>query len=289
MKIIQSPEMMTSWSNRCIAAGHSIALVPTMGYFHEGHLRLMRSAAAHADQLVVSLFVNPIQFGPNEDLGCYPRDPDRDAAFAEKENVDVLFMPSSADMYHSRAQTRITVDELSSELCGASRPGHFTGVATVVAKLFNIVKPHVAVFGSKDFQQLAVIRRMVEDLNYDVRIVGHPIVREPDGLAMSSRNVYLDKKERVSALCLSKAIALARNKVEQGETDAARLAALIESFVSVYDKVKIDYVKIVDQRSLAAQERITEDSVLALAVFIGKTRLIDNGLLFGPEQEQHTE
>ena len=196
MEVIRSIAGMTAESRRMRQAGRTIALVPTMGFFHEGHLQLMRFGRQHADQLVVSLFVNPIQFGPNEDLQRYPRDFDRDVRLAEQERVDVMFVPDSREMYGADFQTRIKVDQLSAPLCGRQRPGHFDGVTTVVAKLFHIVRPHCSIFGEKDLQQLAVIRRMVDDLNFDVKILGHPIVREPDGLAMSSRNSYLSAAER---------------------------------------------------------------------------------------------
>ena len=196
MKIIKSPEQMSAWSDAQLGSGKKIGLVPTMGYFHEGHLRLMRRAAELSDLVVVSLFVNPIQFGADEDLASYPRDLDKDTSLATQEGVAVLFVPDQRAMYPESPKTRVTVSGLTEGLCGSSRPGHFDGVCTVVAKLFNIVKPSLAVFGSKDYQQLAVIRRMVTDLSWDVDIIAHPIVRDKDGLAMSSRNTYLSPKER---------------------------------------------------------------------------------------------
>lgn len=280
MKIIRLPRQMTAWSNSLIRRGKRIALVPTMGYFHEGHLRLMRLARQHADHVVVSLFVNPIQFGPREDLASYPRDLERDAELAEGEQVDVLFVPEAGDMYPEGAQTRVTVSALSEGLCGRSRPGHFAGVATVVAKLFHIVKPQVAVFGEKDFQQLAVIRQMATDLNWDIDIVGHPIVREPDGLAMSSRNTYLSPAERLSALCLFQAIQHARQRVRQGLREADKLLSELDGLVRADAAVEPEYIAIVHRQSLVPQALLDRDSVLALAVRVGKTRLIDNDLLF---------
>jgi pantoate--beta-alanine ligase len=279
MEIIRSPAAMTAWSASRSAAGQTIALVPTMGYFHEGHLSLMRLAARQADCVVVSHFVNPIQFGPTEDLARYPRNFDGDAELASREQVEILFAPDAADMYHQDFQTRITVTVLSNGLCGAGRPGHFEGVATVVAKLFNIIRPRLAVFGEKDLQQLAVIRRLTADLNWPVGIVAHPIVRELDGLAMSSRNAYLSPAERQAAPCLWQAITLARNLAAQGMTDARLLRAEAGKLLTAVPAVKIEYVEIVNQDTLQPQETVNRSSRLALAVRIGRTRLIDNGSL----------
>ena len=271
---------MTAWANRMIAAGESIALVPTMGYFHKGHLCLMRRARELASRAVVSLFVNPIQFGPKEDLSRYPRDFHRDAASADREGVDVLFAPEAAAMYPEGSQTRVTVSGLTSGLCGASRPGHFEGVTTVVAKLFHLVKPNVAVFGQKDFQQLAVIRRMTADLNWDIEIVGHPIVREADGLAMSSRNVYLSSGERHSALALSRAIRHARQRVRAGLDDVAMLLHEVREIVTATPGVAVEYIECVDATTLAPCTTLAPGVVLALAARVGATRLIDNDNLF---------
>jgi pantoate--beta-alanine ligase len=276
MEIIRSPAAMTAWSNSTEASGRTIALVPTMGFFHEGHLSLMRLAARQADCVVVSHFVNPIQFGPAEDLDRYPRDFRRDADLAAGERVDVLFAPEAEDMYLKNFQTRIMVADLGRELCGAGRPGHFEGVATVVAKLFNIVRPRLAVFGEKDFQQLAVIRRMAVDLNWPIEIVAHPIVREPDGLAMSSRNAYLSPEERRAAPCLWQAINHLRSLAAQGMTDALLLKAEARKILTAQSVAQIEYVEIVDQDTLLAQDQVTRNSRLALAVRIGRTRLIDN-------------
>lgn len=279
MEIIRTPAAMTAWANRIFAAGQTIGLVPTMGFFHEGHLRLMRTAKEKADRTVVSLFVNPIQFGANEDLGTYPRDFSRDCRLAEAEGVDVLFAPGVQDMYPSEACTRVMVSGLTDVLCGASRPGHFAGVTTVVAKLFHIIKPRCAVFGKKDFQQLAVIMRMVADLNWDVEIVGHPIVREPDGLAMSSRNTYLSGPERQAALCLSRAIAHARRRVREGLVEAEILLQEVDWLLQ-QEAVTIEYASLVDQATLRPLAVLQKGVVLALAVKVGATRLIDNDTLF---------
>jgi pantoate--beta-alanine ligase len=280
MKVIQRLSEMTDWSKKVSAGGKTIGLVPTMGYFHEGHLRLMRLAADKADQVVVSLFVNAIQFGPQEDLSRYPRDLDRDTGLAEKEGVDVLFAPAAEDIYPTDFSTRIRVDGISDTLCGRQRPGHFEGVATVVAKLFHIVKPDIAVFGEKDFQQLSVIRKMAKDLDWDIDIIGHPIVRETDGLAMSSRNIYLSSDERIKALNLHKAIRHGKQRVREGMVDAKRLILEIRDIISINSGVSIDYVSIVDSESLTDKDRIDKNSVLALAVKIGNTRLIDNSFLY---------
>jgi pantoate--beta-alanine ligase len=276
MQIIHPLADMTNWSREVIAKGKSIALVPTMGYFHEAHLSLMRLAGQLADQVVVSLFVNSLQFGPSEDLSRYPRNLDRDAIMAENADVDILFVPTDEDMYSSDFNTRVRVEGITDTLCGKQRPGHFEGVTTVVAKLFNIIKPQYAVFGQKDFQQLSVIRRMVRDLNWDLTIIAHPIVRENDGLAMSSRNTYLSREERRKALCLFKAIQHAKARFADGVKDASRIKAEIRDIISANSGVDIDYIAIVDKNSLSDQERIDSQSVLALAVRVGATRLIDN-------------
>ncbi|MEW6500331.1 MAG: pantoate--beta-alanine ligase [Thermodesulfobacteriota bacterium] len=286
MEVIRTPAAMVAWANRTIAGGASIALVPTMGYFHEGHLSLMRRAKTLASRVVVSLFVNPLQFGPREDLARYPRDFDRDAALAEGEGVDVLFAPEAAAMYPAGSRTRVTVSGLSEGLCGATRPGHFEGVTTVVAKLFHLVKPQVAVFGQKDLQQLAVIRRMTADLNWDIEIVGHPIVREPDGLAMSSRNVYLSPQERLSALGLSRAIRHARQRVREGLTDAAELLREVREMLAALPGVAPEYVECVDETTLEPGARLVPGVVLAIAARVGTTRLIDNDNLFAEVKER---
>ena len=279
MEVIRPLAEMTGWSKKLTANGKTIALVPTMGYFHEGHLRLMRMAVTRADTVVVSLFVNAMQFGPQEDLARYPRDFDRDRQLAEKEGVDVLFAPSAEGMYPPGFSSLVRVEDITAALCGKQRPGHFEGVTTVVAKLFHIVKPDMAIFGEKDFQQLSVIRKMVKDLDWDIDIIGHPIVREADGLAMSSRNIYLSPEERVKALSLYRAIEHSRLRVREGLTDAGRLKDEIKDIIQASIEVTIDYVSIVDSLSLADKNIIDKQSVLAMAVKVGNTRLIDNCFL----------
>ena len=279
MQTIRQLADMTSCSNEIIASGSSLALVPTMGYFHEGHLSLMRLARRLADRVVVSLFVNSMQFGPNEDLSSYPRDLERDSRMAADEKIDVLFLPTDREMYSSDFNARVRVDGFTDTLCGNQRPGHFEGVTTVVAKLFNIVKPNIAVFGQKDFQQLRVISKMVRDLNWDIEIVGHPIVREDDGLAMSSRNTYLSSQERGKALCLYKAIQHAKTRFESGLTDAELLKSEIRDIILANSGVSVDYISVVDKDNLSDRKKIDSNSVLALAVKVGQTRLIDNCFL----------
>lgn len=282
MQVIRSPGEMSAWSREQAAEGRKICLVPTMGFFHEGHISLMRTASAHADRVVVSLFVNPIQFGPNEDLASYPRDFARDCRLAEQEGVHILFAPAESDMYPEGFQTGVSVSGITGHLCGAQRPGHFDGVATVLTKLFHITAADCAVFGEKDFQQLAVIRRMVADLNFTVKIIGHPIVRERDGLAMSSRNAYLDAAERETALCLSRAIVLARDKAAEGVVDTTELTGLVRDYILAHPGTAIDYASFVDCRTLEPAARIDDNTLLALAVKINnRVRLIDNGMISG--------
>ncbi len=281
MKIITD---ISEMQMRCVEArrrGLQISFVPTMGYLHEGHLSLLREGRRRADILVLSIFVNPAQFGVGEDYESYPRDLTRDAQMARSMGVDFLFAPEAAAMYPKGYSTYVDVEGLTERLCGESRPGHFRGVTTVVAKLFNIVQPHFAFFGQKDFQQLAVIRRMSADLNLPIEIVGMPIVRENDGLAMSSRNVYLSVEERRQALALSQALASARRMAREGENDCARILAVLRAAIEQHSAARIDYLKICHQATLQDQDRVDGDSVLLLAVFIGKTRLLDNGFLLG--------
>jgi pantoate--beta-alanine ligase len=284
MQIIHPLADMTHWSRDVTASGKTIALVPTMGYFHEGHLQLMRLAGRTADRVVVSLFVNSLQFGPGEDLSRYPRDLARDANMAEKEKVDILFVPTGEEMYSPDFNARVLVGGITDTLCGKQRPTHFAGVTTVVAKLSNIIKPHYAVFGQKDFQQLCVIRKMVKDLNWDIEIVAHPIVREDDGLAMSSRNTYLSSEDRRKALCLYHALQHAKARFTAGVTAADQLKSEVRDILLANPGVGIDYVSVVDKDTLADQEIINRQSVLALAVRVGGTRLIDNCYL-GNETE----
>ena len=283
MEILQKPDDMHQWVRAQHRSGATIALVPTMGFFHDGHLSLMRLAAEHADTVVVSLFVNPTQFGPNEDLDRYPRNLERDMLMLRREEVAAVFVPRPELMYPPGFQTEVRVQHLTTHLCGRTRPNHFAGVATVVTKLFNIVQPDVAVFGEKDYQQLAVIRRMVTDLNLPVRIVGGPIIREDDGLAMSSRNANLDRSHRASALSLSTGLVLARALYHEGERDAATIAAVIQRHILSFPHTAIDYVSLINSQSLEPVQQADDDTMLALAVHIdGKVRLIDNGLLSKP-------
>ena len=260
----------------------SVGLVPTMGCFHEGHLSLMRRAREENGLVVVSLFVNPTQFGPSEDFREYPRDLERDTRMAEEVGVDLIFNPSVEEMYPEGYQTCVEVGKLSEGLCGASRPGHFRGVATVVLKLFNIVQPDRAYFGRKDYQQLKVIERMVRDLNLPVEIVGMPIVREPDGLAMSSRNAYLSPEEREAALALSKSLSYAQGLLGKGIVSGEELRRRVEEFIQREPLARIDYVAVVDPETLDRLAEVKDEAVLALAVCIGGTRLIDNALLARP-------
>jgi len=276
MKIISSIREMQVFSEAARNSGRKISFVPTMGYFHDGHLSLMREGRKRADCLVISIYVNPTQFGPMEDFEKYPRDFERDKALAGDVGVDVIFYPENNEMYPEHYQTYVNVEDVTQNLCGMSRPGHFRGVTTVCAKLFNIVKPHYAIFGKKDFQQLAAIKRMVLDLNMDLDIIGMPIVREPDGLAMSSRNVYLKKDERESGLSLSRSLKIAKKMYERGERDAAAILAEVRKCIEGHPHTNIDYAKICDTMTLKDVGHIERESVLALAVRISKTRLIDN-------------
>ncbi len=258
------------------AQGLSIGLVPTMGYLHEGHASLIEAARKENDRVVVSVFVNPMQFGPNEDLESYPRDLDKDAALCESIGADMIFHPEPEEMYGDHFYTYVNMDVLTQELCGLSRPVHFRGVCTVVNKLFHIVSPDRAYFGQKDAQQLAIIRRMVEDLNMDVEVVGCPIIREADGLAKSSRNVYLSAEERQAALVLSRSIRLGQQMVEDGETSTAAITDAMKAEIEKEPLARIDYVKAVDGLTMQQIETVQKPMLVAIAVFIGKTRLIDN-------------
>jgi pantoate--beta-alanine ligase len=257
-----------------------VAFVPTMGYLHAGHRSLLEWGRANADRLVASIFVNPAQFGPAEDLARYPRDFDRDRAMCEAAGVDALFVPASADIYRPGHQTWVEVENLSRGLCGRFRPGHFRGVATVVLKLLNIVRPHLAVFGLKDYQQYLIIRRLVADLDLDVEVVGRPIVREDDGLAMSSRNSYLGPEERLQARVLSRALAEAQRQVDAGERDARGLSGkLTELIAAEAPMVRVDYLALCDPATLDEVAGLGAETLLAVAAWVGKTRLIDNALL----------
>jgi pantoate--beta-alanine ligase len=279
MEVIKTPEAMQRRALELKRAGRVVGLVPTMGYLHEGHLSLMRLARKQCDVLVVSIFVNPAQFGPNEDLEAYPRDFERDEALCAQEGVDLLFYPEAENMYAGDASVRVDEDALSGVLCGASRPGHFRGVCTVVAKLFNLVQPDLAVFGEKDAQQLRIIERLVRDLNFPVGIIRGPIVREPDGLAMSSRNKYLSETRRKNALCLSRSLEQVAELFRQGERDTMVLRQAMANLIRSVPEAEIDYIEIVDDTSLVTVDEIRNDVLVALAVRMGDTRLIDNLVL----------
>ena len=282
MDLIRDPEAMQQWALAARAGGETIAFVPTMGYLHDGHLSLMRIGRQRADRLVTSVFVNPLQFGEGEDLAVYPRDEDGDLAKCEAEGCDAVFFPQPDTMYPPGFQTRLVTGGLTSVLCGASRPGHFDGVVSVVLKLFNLVQPHVAVFGSKDFQQLQVIRRMVRDLAVPVEIIGAPIIREAGGLALSSRNAYLTDEERSQALALNRSLALVEKLFADGERDPGALMAAVREHIEAQPLADIDYVQLVDAEELTPlYGPVDRPAVLALAVRFGRTRLIDNRVLAG--------
>ncbi|MDR3176491.1 MAG: pantoate--beta-alanine ligase [Desulfovibrio sp.] len=279
-EVTSEPERVLNAVKAWKKQGLSVGLVPTMGFLHEGHASLIRRARLDNDRVAVSIFVNPKQFSPSEDLDSYPRDMEHDLEICRAEGVDLVFNPEPGQMYPDGFQTSVAVDKLASGLCGASRPGHFTGVCTVVSKLFNITRPDRAYFGRKDAQQLAVIKRMARDMNMDVEIVGCPTVREPDGLAKSSRNSYLDAEERKAALCLRNALLRAEETVARGTKDAAEIRAAALKALEAEPLARIDYVAVVDPDSLEdAQGEIGEKALVALAVFIGRTRLIDNTLI----------
>jgi len=276
MKIFHSINDMQAFSESLRSKGHKIAFVPTMGYFHEGHLSLMKEGRRRGDCLIISIYVNPAQFGPGEDFQSYPRDFDRDRRLAENVGVDVIFYPDDEKMYPLHYQTYVSVERVTLNLCGMSRPGHFRGVTTVCLKLFNIIKPHATIFGRKDFQQLVAIRRMVQDLNMELEVVGMPIVREHDGLAMSSRNVYLKEGERGSALSLSGSLKLAKELYDKGERSASVILGFVKKYIERYPYARIDYAKICDTATLEDIEQLAGEAVLALAVKVSSTRLIDN-------------
>lgn len=275
MKIVSTIEEVRAQVKEWKKEGLSIGFVPTMGYLHEGHMSLI-DAAGENDKVVVSIFVNPMQFGPTEDLASYPRDLEHDAKLCEEHGVDLIFHPTPEEMYGDQFYSYVDMDVLTKELCGLSRPVHFRGVCTVVTKLFNIVTPDRAYFGQKDAQQLAVIKRMVKDLNMPLTITGCPIIREEDGLAKSSRNTYLSPEERKAALVLSRSIFLGKEMVENGESDCKKILAAMTAEIEKEPLAKIDYVKIVDLDTMQQVEKIDRGILAAIAVYIGKTRLIDN-------------
>ena len=279
MTVVKSVATMKALAREWRREGKRIGLVPTMGYLHEGHLSLVRESKARSDVTVVSIFVNPIQFGPHEDFAKYPRDLAKDSAYLKAAGVDCLFYPETAEIYPAGYRTFVEIEGLQDRLCGRSRPGHFKGVATVVLKLFDIVSPDCAFFGAKDAQQVLIIRRMATDLDLDVEIVTCPIVREPDGLALSSRNAYLGPAERRAARVLSTSLRWAEKAVGAGERDAARLVAGMRAILDAEPLARVDYVEAVDPETLEPVAELKGDILVALAVFIGPTRLIDNSRL----------
>lgn len=284
MKVVKTikevRDLVKSWKQE----GNEVALVPTMGYLHNGHKSLMDRARKENGKVVVSIFVNPIQFGPNEDFSTYPRDLEHDMAVCESAGVDLIFAPEADEMYTKEFCSFVGMSILTEELCGKSRPTHFQGVCTVVSKLFHIVAPDRAYFGQKDAQQLAIMKRMVIDLSMDVEVIGCPIVREEDGLAMSSRNTYLSEEERKAALVLSQSLAFAEAFVARGERRASEILDEMKKLIELEPLAKIDYVEAVDVLTMKPVEQITESTLIALAVYIGKTRLIDNRMILGGEQ-----
>ena len=279
MNTIQSVREMQQWADAARTAGKKIVFVPTMGFLHEGHVALMREGNERGDCLVVSIFVNPTQFGVGEDYEDYPRDLQGDTEKVSSAGGDIIFAPSVKEMYPSGYQTFVAVEKVTQNLCGASRPAHFQGVTTVVAKLFNIVKPQAAIFGEKDYQQLVTIRQMTRDLNFDIEIVGVPTIREEDGLAMSSRNKYLSSEERKQALCLVNALNQVEKLFQGGEKDSKKLIDRAAEIIQAQPVAVIDYIKVCHPETIEDLERIDDKALMALAVKIGKTRLIDNRVL----------
>ena len=278
LQVIRDPVAMRARADALRRAGQRICVVPTMGYLHAGHLSLLRAGRARADVVILTIFVNPTQFGADEDLAVYPRDEQGDLDKARACAVDIAFCPDVAAMYPAGFQTHIEVTELQRPLCGEARPGHFRGVATVVCKLFHITSPDVAIFGQKDFQQLAIIRRMVRDLDFAIEVVGMPIVREPDGLAMSSRNAYLGPGERVQAVSLRRGLAAAERRFQAGERAALRLLEAARAVVEDAG-ARVDYIELRDAETLASVTTVVRPAVMAVAAFVGTTRLIDNVVL----------
>src|SRR5581483_2050610 len=284
MNVLTSIDEVRCASRAAHRDSKRVGVVPTMGALHEGHLSLVRAAKAHCDVVVVSIFVNPTQFGPNEDYAKYPRTFERDCQMLEQEGADLVFAPTVDEMYPKGAVTYVTVEGMSEKLCGKSRPGHFRGVTTVVSKLFSAVEPDKAFFGQKDAAQVAIIRRMVRDLNLAVEIVVCPIVREPDGLAMSSRNAYLDPQQRKSALALSRSLKQVEDLYQKGEVDATNLIQAGKKTIAQDAAVRLDYLEIVDAETLDPVRTITGPTLVAVAAFVGTTRLIDNTVLGRPDR-----
>ena len=283
MKIFKQASEIRTWCDGLHIAGETISLVPTMGYFHEGHLSLMDKGSSMCSTLVVSIFVNPTQFGENEDLDAYPMDIERDIELAREKGTKAVFLPERQEMYPPGSQTYVNLEKLPAHLCGISRPVHFRGVATIVTKLFNIVRPDVAIFGAKDYQQLQIIRQMNQDLNFGIKIVGAPIVRESDGLAMSSRNAYLKPEHRESALSLSRSCQKAKKMIEEGITDPDVIKKAVYNYIESFPHTNVDYISICNPNTLDEAEYIQGKVLFALAVQVGKSRLIDNMLM---EQEK---
>ncbi|XKM14292.1 pantoate--beta-alanine ligase [Orbaceae bacterium ac157xtp] len=274
--IAEVKQIIKAWRTE----GLSVGLVPTMGFLHAGHQSLMEKAKAENDRVIVTIFVNPIQFGPTEDLASYPRDLENDKKACQQKDVDLIFCPQASEMYAPHFSSYVDVTGLTDGLCGKKRPGHFKGVCTVVTKLFNITQPNRAYFGQKDAQQLAVIKRMVNDLNFDIEIIGCPIVRETDGLAKSSRNSYLSQSERNAAICLYKAITKAQNMIQQGESSALNCIKAMQEVIAQEPLAKVDYIEFVDLATLQPTTILNTDVLCAMAVYIGKTRLIDNFIYY---------
>lgn len=279
MKVITSIDKMKKAARRLKSQGKTIGFVPTMGFLHLGHLSLVRESCRRADKTVVSIFVNPAQFGPGEDFKDYPRDLKKDSELLEREGVDYLFVPEPGEMYPEGYKTYVEVHELQNRLCGRSRPTHFQGVCTVVLKLFNIVNPDIAFFGQKDAQQAIIVKRMARDLNSDVAVEVLPTVREEDGLALSSRNIYLNQEQRKAALVLSRSLREAEAMVEKGEMNVAAILSRMKEIISKEPQARIDYIEIVDMEELKPLARMEKQALAALAVFLGRARLIDNTIL----------
>ncbi|MBU8909894.1 MAG: pantoate--beta-alanine ligase [Desulfobacterales bacterium] len=279
MDILKTKSDMREWSKKKKKDSKTICLVPTMGYFHQGHISLMEKGKPLCDELVVSLFVNPAQFGPNEDLNSYPSNIENDLALAEKAGVTAVFLPDKKNIYPENFQTQIKLQDLPKFLCGKFRPVHFAGVATVVTKLFNIVMPDIAIFGQKDYQQLQIIKQLTLDLDFDIKIMAGDIIREKDGLAMSSRNAYLSKVQRTSALSLSKSLNLAKELIAGGEKNPAAVKNRIEAFICTFPETNIEYISFCNPKTLENIDSIENHVLLAIAVKVGKTRLIDNALI----------
>lgn len=279
MEILKTASDMKAWSDVMHKSGETISFVPTMGYLHEGHLSLMAKGVSICSSLVVSIFVNPTQFGENEDLDAYPKNIDRDLQLVKSKGAKAVFLPDKSDIYPENYQTYVELQHLPNHLCGLSRPVHFRGVATIVTKLFNIVRPDVAIFGAKDFQQLQVIRQLNRDLNFGINIIGMPIVRESDGLAMSSRNKYLKPEQRESALSLSRSCQKAVKMIGEGEKDSSNIKLQIKNFIESFPDTTVDYISICDPETLNEIKEIDDEVLFAVAVQVGKSRLIDNTLI----------